>query len=45
MSPNMHKACNEGWKVERRGGSGRFVWGGVGGVKTYSMNLISEYFF
>lgn len=26
-------------------GSGRFVWGGVGGVKTYSMNLISEYFF
>lgn len=23
-------------------GSGRFVWGGV---KTYNMNLISEYFF
>lgn len=26
-------------------GSGRCVWGGVGGVKTYNMNLISEYFF
>lgn len=24
-------------------GSGRCVWGGV--VKTYNMNLISEYFF
>lgn len=28
MSPNMHKACNEGWKVERRGG----VVGGLSGV-------------